>query len=491
MTQEKISLDDVRRKGGNLRFFDVLPGSNLGNRTLLIAMPMREFHDQSEVANEETILEKPELAGQAPAQRPLDKNHAASLATYMLRGIVKSAIGEFKLRAESAPVSLIELQKKIGDQAYISLQPITVNLRKTQYGNFENLYPKKNSEGVTVGYQIGLASHHVLMVVDGQHRRFAMDMLYEYVKDVAQFHEYPSRNSQVFPSAVKGSSVTADELAAWILVFEQLSGQNTIMVEIHLGLDPTQERQLFHDLNKLVKKVAAGLALRFDTANPINQFVNEHLIDSNLIQVSETDVSDWHTDQGAISRKDLTSINAFLFLGTASEKKASPMNVEEMKDLAIRFWSQVTQIKGIGEVEARAKTVAAQPVVLKALAKLMRQLLRLEGGRQHAVDLLNMIPKIDFSHENQLWRFYQLKSSAEGLADLKQKFPGLEAYLPSDDEGYNREIGSFDNQKGWFRFSPRTNDVVPILGDMFRWMIKAPHRHLTQPAETSPSAIDL
>lgn len=477
MTQEKISLTEVRRKGGNLRFFDVLPGSNLGNRTLLIAMPMREFHDQSEVANEETISDKPEFAGQAPTQRPLDKVHAAALANYMLRGSVKSAIGEFKLRGESAPVSLIDLQKKIGDQAYISLQPVTVNLRKTQFGNFENLYPKKNSEGVIVGYQIGLASHHMLMVVDGQHRRYAMDMLYEYVKDVVQFHQHPSRNSQVVPSADKGSSVTADELVAWNLILEQLSGQNTIMVEVHLGLDPVQERQLFHDLNKLVKKVAAGLALRFDTANPINQFVNEHLIDSNLIQVSETDVVDWHSDQGAISRKDLTAINAFLFLGRSSEKKATPMDVEESKDLAIRFWAQVSQIEGIGEVGARTKTVAAQPVVLKALAKLMKQLLRMEDGRQQAVDLLNMIPRVDFTHQNILWRYYQLKGSPEGLAELHQKFPGLEAYLPSDDEGYNREIGAFDNQKGWFRFSPRTNDVVPILGDMFRWMIKAPSRN--------------
>jgi hypothetical protein len=477
MNQERVSLDAVRRTGGNLRFFDVLPGSNLGNRTLLVAMPMREFHDQSAVANEETIEDRPEFAGQAPAQRPLDKNHAASLASYMLRGIVKSAIGEFKLRGESAPASLAELQRRIGDQAYISLQPITVNLRKTDFGNFENLYPKKNAEGVVVGYQIGLASHHTLMVVDGQHRRFAMDMLYEYVKDLVQFHNFPSRNSQVYPAGEKGAAVTADELIAWNLVHEQLSGQNTVMVEIHLGLDAVQERQLFHDLNKLVKKVAASLALKFDTANPINQFVNEHLVESNLVQVTDSDVSDWHSDKGAITRKDLTAINAFLFIGTASEKKATPIDIEESKEIAMRFWTQVMQIEGLGQVGARAKTVAAQPVVLKALAKLLRQLLRLENGRQLAVDLLNAIPKIDFEHTNPLWRYYQFKNAGALSEEFKQQFAGLDEYMPSDDEGYNRDIGSFDNQMNWFRFSPRTNDVVPLLGDMFRWMIKAPSRN--------------
>lgn len=481
MSTEKISLDDVKRKGGNQRLFDILPGSNLGNRTLLVAMPVREFYDQSEVANELTIETKPEFEGQQPAQRPLDKAHAASLANYMLKGMVKSAIGEFQFRKESAPASLIELQKKIGDQAYLSLQPVTVNLRKTQFGEFDNLYTKKNSEGAVVGYQIGLATHHILMVVDGQHRRFAMDMLYEYVKDLIQFRQYPSKNGQLFPAGGKGEPVSPDELSAWSLVYEHLSGQNTIMVEIHLGLDVTQERQLFHDLNKLVKKVATGLALKFDTANPINQFINEYLIESNMIQVSETDQNDWHKDNGSITRKDLTAINAFLFLGKANEKTATPLDIEAAKEVALRFWAQVKQIKSLGQNAARANTVAAQPVVLKALAKLIKQFSRLEdGGRQHIADLLNIIPKIDFSHTNNLWRYYQLKNNPTDFEALKKEFPGLEQYLPSDDEGYNRDIGAFDNQMNWFRFSPRSNDVIPILGDMFRWMVKAPTRHLAK-----------
>lgn len=471
-----MSLDEVKRKGGNLRLFDVLPGSNLGNRTLLVAMPVREFYDKSEVANEQTVESRPEFEGQPIAQRPLDKAHATSLASYMLRGMVKSALGEFSLRGESAPKGLLDLHRLVGDQAYVSLQPVTVNLRKTQFGNFENLYPKKNAEGVIVGYQIGLASHHTLMVVDGQHRRFAMDMLYEYGRDVTQFLRYPSRNSQIFPSGRKGEALSPDEKIAWDLVFEQMTSQNTIMVEIHLGLSPIQERQLFHDLNKLVKKVQTSLALKFDTANPINQFVNEQLIDSNLISVSDEDQADWHNDRGTITRKDLTAINSFLFLGSGSEKKATPADVERMREVALRFWIQVKQIPSFGVEAARSKTVAAQPVVLKSLAKLVRQLSRLENGRQYVIDLINIIPKVDFAHTNRLWRFYQLKGTAGELEQLLREFPGLIDYLPSDGEGYNRDIGAFDNQRNWFRFSPRTNDVIPILGDMFRWMIRAPSR---------------
>jgi hypothetical protein len=315
------------------------------------------------------------------------------------------------------------------------------------------------------------------MVVDGQHRRYAMDMLYEYVKELNLFHRYPTRNSQLFPPARRGEALTPDEQIAWNLVLEQMTGQNTIMVEIHLGLTPIQERQLFHDLNKLVKKVQTSLALKFDTANPINQFVNEHLVDSNLISVSDEDQTDWHNDRGTVTRKDLTAINSLLFLGTSSEKRATPVEIEHSRELALRFWIQVKQIPGFGQEGARSKTVAAQPVVLKALAKLFRQLSRLEDGRQHITDLLNIIPKIDFSHTNRLWRYYQLRGAPGELELLNRQFAGLATYLPSDDEGYNRDIGAFDNQKNWFRFSPRTNDVIPILGDMFRWMIKAPSRN--------------
>ena len=476
MSEDKISLTDISTKSGNLRMFDMLRGNNFGNPTMLVAMPIRQFYDQSQVANQQTIDKSPDMKGEPIAQRPLDKAHASALATYMLKGTIKSSIISFEQKKEPVPPSLLKLRERVGDQPYVALQPITVNLRKTPFGEFDNVFPKRNADGVTVGFQIGIASHHTLWVIDGQHRRFAMDMLFEFIRDIIQTRSFPSRNVGVFPGSKKGASIDQDEMEAWNLVYDQLTGPNTIVVEVHLGLSIEQERQLFHDLNKLVKRVAAGLALKFDTANPVNQFVNEHLINSGAVKVTESDHPDWHKDTGAFTRKDLTSINSLMFLGVMSEKKATPIHIQEYSDHAKRFWKQVVEIPHMGEPGSRANTVAAQPVVLKAIAKLLRQLGRDDKGPQLQADLLNNFAKFNYSHTNRLWRYYQLKSGGVSAQELETEFPKLATYLPSDDEGYNRDIGAFDNQKDWFRFSARTNDVIPILGDMFRWMISAPSR---------------
>src|SRR5262249_40628941 len=127
----------------------------------------------------------------------------------------------------------------------------------------------------------------------------------------------------------------------------------------------------FHDTNNLAKKVAPGLALSFDRANPVNNFVKEAL-EGNLVHVVDRDiaVSDWNDDSGKISRKDLVAINAHLLLNKSNIKGAKHGEVEPRFPLARIFWTNVAQIPGFGQRGARALTVAAQPVVLKALAKL-------------------------------------------------------------------------------------------------------------------------
>ena len=49
----------------------------------------------------------------------------------------------------------------------------------------------------------------------------------------------------------------------------------------------------------------------------------------------------------------------------------------------LKFWEAVTAIKGFGSEEAKSKTLAAQPVVLKALAKLGHDLVH---GHQNIRD---------------------------------------------------------------------------------------------------------
>ena len=471
-----IGLDDViTQEGSNSRPFDILRANNLGSRTLVVAMPFRQFYEQSEVANRATIAATPALEGEPVTQRELDLVHAGSLATYMLKGMVKTAIWTHERKGEVVPQGLFDLRDALGDQPYLGLQPITANLRTVTYGGktLRMRVKHRDAEGNPIAHQVLLADHDTLWVIDGQHRRAAMDLLYDFVKTVVHSQKYPKK-SNIFPTEKKGEQLLASEAVAWNSVWEQLAGENTVVVEIHLGLDMEMERQFFHDLNNLAKKVSNSLALAFDASNPVNLFIKEKLLGESSVAgivVTEKDQKDWHRDSGALTRKDLTAISSFLFLGGGNEKKCTPRHIEKMEDLAVKFWQQIAKIPNFGAEKARTKTVAAQPVVLKALAKLLHHFARTPEGKRYAHELLEAIPLFDFAHTNKVWRYYVAKNTADPIV-----LEGIAGYLPSDLEGQNRDIGAFDQANEWFRFSPRTNDVVPILGDFFRWMLKAPSR---------------
>ena len=63
------------------------------------------------------------------------------------------------------------------------------------------------------------------------------------------------------------------EMQAWEACIKEARGSCTVVVEVHIGLDTGQERQLFHDLNSKVKPVQASLSFDFDSANPIIRFI--------------------------------------------------------------------------------------------------------------------------------------------------------------------------------------------------------------------------
>ena len=48
----------------------------------------------------------------------------------------------------------------------------------------------------------------------------------------------------------------------------------------------------------------------------------------------------------------------------------------------------------------------------------------------------------------------------------QHRLDGLVDYLPSSEEGANRDIGKEVN--GFMRFRAKHNDIFPILGDMIR-----------------------
>ena len=92
----------------------------------------------------------------------------------------------------------------------------------------------------------------------------------------------------------------------------------------------------------------------------------------------------------------------------------------------------------------------------------------------HLEKLFKGIESIDFSHSNPMWKYYLLTEAERNTLGLSE----LTGYLPSDDEGYNRDIGGFDSQAEVMRFGMKHNDIFPIIGDMIRWKLGLPKRSL-------------
>lgn len=464
----KSTLGGLRNSGNdtNLRPYRVLIGHNMGFNTLLLCVPLDKFYDMSEVANAQNIEEKSVYDGEEVAQRELDPKHAEGLATYMLKGLFASVEAKAKARSTELSEEFYEMQEVLGPQPYLALQPITANIRSCDFGG-EALRVEQSPDGTVTVF---LAPQHVLWVIDGQHRRAAMRILFEFLKDITTTLKYPRR--ALYPGAESGNPTAPGELQVWNLILEAWRSGCTVMAEVHLGLDARQERQLFHDLNNLTKKVAASLAFSFDNANPINVFIKEQLIEADGAlfkdKVVERDNTPWVDDKGFITRKDLIAINSLLLLNKSNARGASPGAVSHNKEYAHRFWGAISQIPNFGVPQAKMKTVAAQPVLLKSLAKLAYTFgLGRSEDQKALAKLIAGIPSVNFSHANPMWRFNRLTDE-----ERQQHCPGLADYLPS---GFV-EVGSFDEQQQIFRFSPLHNDVVPAIGDMVRWSLKLPNR---------------
>lgn len=466
------TLDNLLDEGDtSAKPYKVFIAHNLGNRTFLMSVPMHDFYSMSAVANERGTN------GEPVAQRKLDEPHAHSLGKYILKGLISAAIERRDIQKKPESEALTQVLAAMGGQPYLSMQPIVANIR-TSDPRGANLpgFRMTTKDEETACFKVMLSQRDMLYVVDGQHRRKAMDMVFDFLNGVMATHKYPKKGSLF--AGNNGGEVGNTELQVWSECLEVARGFCTVAVEAHLGLNVDQERQLFHDLNNLGKKMEKTLALQFDSSNPVNRYIKEVLIDDVLgFEPIEKDIVNWQDDTGQLSFKDIVAVNAILFLNKTNISGAAPLDVESRKDVATKFWIAVTQIPGFGEPGAKMKTIAAQPVVLKALAKLTfdfafskRKSMTADADLQA---LLRAIPTIDYSHTNSAWRYYQLSEVERSAHNLEE----LKAYLPSDDEGYNRDLGAFDPATKVMRFGAKHNDIYPIIGDMFRCALHLPSRN--------------
>ncbi len=446
--------------------FTVFVGYNLGRMTWVVDVPLMKLVEWSSVANNP---EKGEIA-----QRPLDHAHARGLGVYMLKGLVNSAMARRALMGKPIPDIFQEILRQLGSQPYFSLQPFVANIR--------DIDPEKpsvraeriaSSKGETRGFQVYLPRHFRWWMIDGQHRLVGGQTTKEFLEYVTKTGSYPAKNN-LFTGRGK---VSPEEMAVWMEALECSRSFASVKVELHLGLSIEQERQLFHDLNNLGKKVTRSLSLKFDGSNPVTKFIDSVLIDELGLQDCENDVNDWSDDTGCLPRKDIVAINAIAFLNKSNIVGATPAIIEPRVETVSQMWTAILKLDSFNEPGAKLNTVAAQPVVLKAIAKVVFDLAfsnrRPDNGDTVLDSALNRLSQVDFSHTNPMWRFYEMSEEDR----IAAKIDKLGEYLP--DQGQvteaNRDLGSF--QGALMRFGAKHNDIYPILADMIRWKLNLPNRH--------------
>lgn len=466
------TLDDLMSAGGTTeKTINVQISNNMGNRTFLLSMPMKEFYDVSIVANETNVI-----TGEPIAQRKLDRQHAFNLSKYLLKGLISTAVTERIVNKLPPLKEFNDLMEILGKQPYVAIQPVVCNLRNIG-SNGSKLRAERLIEresGVTIGFKIYLPQEILFHVVDGQHRRYAIQLLLEFLKSAIQTHKLPKKNDNLlFPLA---GDIESGIIIALQEIYQIACSLSTIQIESHLGLNVDEERQLFHDLNNLGKKVDASLVLQFDSANPVNSYIKDTLIDDDSYiewNIVEKDNIEWSDDTGAIARKELTSINARLFLNATNINGATATKVADMKKSANKFWEKIGSLPYLGEPLSKDKTILAQPVVLKAIAKLVYDY---SVGKQKNEEYLNTLfeylDTVDFSHTNPLWRYFLMDENEK----ISNKLLSLSEYYPDDilEKEKTKTFCTYDSENKIIRFGNRHNDVFPLIVEMIRYSLGLP-----------------
>jgi len=151
---------------------------------------------------------------------------------------------------------------------------------------------------------------------------------------------------------------------------------------------------------------------------------------------------------------------------------ASPKIVTERTKLAERMWSAINLIPNFGSKNHRTKTVAAQPVVLKGIANLVRELAPYSRTKnaEDLIKLLNALDKgeIDFSHENKIWQALFLSSDKERSEKYGKEISKYVFVSPHT----NLIAGEFQEETKWVRFGSRHNDIYKRISDLIRYQLK-------------------
>lgn len=410
---------DTKPTGHRLIELYCRPSNNLGSITLTSSIDVGTFLNQSLVGNDPA-------AGHV-TQRPLNMGHATGMAAFNLSALVKYTAEALD---STPPPEVEEVFEHLSPKSYYAWAPLVCSVRT----GFSQVLANRLETGE---YSIKLRPDQILWVVDGQHRRKGLELTRDWLVKITTERKYP-RVKDAFPVGVK--AVGDEALVFWRKALELFTSEFSITTEVHFGMTIDQERQLFYFLNDLSRAVPSAVSQAFDQDNPINVFTRT-LVNDFLPEgvVSEKGQVDWD-DKEWIRLDSLNTINAKLFLNHGNIDNAKGSVVAPRIEDAKTFWKAVLCIPNILD---RSKSVAAQPAMLKAMAKCYYDLKWARGSGRKALPadiaetFLAALIGVDFSHGNLQFR------------------------------GTSKATGSL-YPDGTFRFAPTHNEIVPILASTLR-----------------------
>ena len=400
------------------------PANNLGSTTFTTSIDVGTFLTQSEVGND--------LSRGHVTQRPLNIPHATGMAAFNLSALINAVCKKYEAKFGELPQEVVEVFDHVSPKSYYAWAPLVCSVR------FPLTEILGDPDKTTGEWTLRLRPDQILWVVDGQHRRKGLEYTRDWLSKMTTERKYP-RLKEAFPAGLR--NVSDQALVFWQMALQEFVSSFSITAELHFGMTIDQERQLFYFLNDLSRSVPSSVAQSFDKDNVINVFTHElvkDFIPSGL--VSDKGQVDWENAVW-VRRDSLNGINAKLLLNRGNIDGAKSSVVTPRLADARAFWKAVLALPGITD---RKASLAAQPAMLKAIAKCYYDLMWARGSGRKALPadtaekFLAALPLVDFSHGNLIWR---------GAAG---KPTGV---LHTD---------------GSYRFSPTHNEIVPYLAATLR-----------------------
>ncbi|WP_283810728.1 DNA sulfur modification protein DndB [Bradyrhizobium sp. S69] len=447
-----------------------MDGVNLGRKTLTTRMSIKKFIDWSLVANKD-IRESEEYGDEFIAQRSLNGEHAKGLAKYVLGGLVRSVIAD--MSGKPIPDDVIKIKNDLAAGPYAGLQPLVCNLRHVSE---EDLHIDDKDLPPDV-LRLSLGSTQKLWVVDGQHRRYAFDRVISYLDQILKNGKYPGGKALYTPASTgRDGQLSTDEMQFWDSVKSIALNQCSVSIEIHIGLNESEEQQLFSDLNSRSKPLQSSLVQNYDQSDAIAAVSRDkEIIEFNI--ADESDAKHWNSN--GLPLKDIIMVNRLLVHGSNAKEATPQSQVDAKIDFIKRFWDVVQRIDGFKEEAQRTKTVAGQPVVLKALAKLaydhaygVPKLVDPNGLRTLYEAILTK--KLTFSHSDKLWQALFVNDDERANAFGENPIgENINNYVHLTAQ---TKPGEFDALNNWVRYGTAHNDIYPRLGDLIRWKLGLKNR---------------